>query len=396
MQPRALLIGFGLSLAANAALGYFVWRRVEPDRRAMATRDVHAPKMDHAMPAATQPALRQLGERVSAARSVDDFRELADTLRAAGWSSDATTQMIRALVAQEFERRRRKVFDESKEPYWRATQLTQEQLAALRAMEREQRDFLLGINLPRTEAEIAAFRRRYGNISDTKITHLEKLFRDYNDLRQELRLSQRKADGALSREDSEAQNQLLNTEIERDIAALLTPEEKAEYDFRRSPELDYLRTRLGSIEVNEEEFRALYVAQKAFRATQPPGASLEPENANQLAAWSAWQEQVRATLGDERYRLLAAAQLAPSAPQFLAERPAITAAQVQALARLQRTAPFELQKEMLAPNLTGDERRARVETVNQRFHAQLTEILGPQYAAEALAKKVLRFLPGGG
>lgn len=338
--------------------------------------------------------MRQLGEKISTAQTVADFRDLAAQLRVAGWSDDVVAMFVRGLASQEFARRHRQIYDWASAPFWRDTRLTPEQQDRWRALDREQRDFFVALNLPRTEWERVSRRRDYGNLSDAKLTALEKIFQDYSDLRQELQTNLRSSGGRAANDLGE-QGRLLSAEQQRDIESLLSPAEKAEYDFRRSGDFAVLKMQLGDVEVNEQEFRALYAAQKAFRNTQP-GSSLEPASANQLAAWDDWQKQTRAILGEDRYRTFALAQLAPSASPFFAERPAITTAQVQALARLQRTATFELQKEMLAPNLTGDERRARVETVNQRFRTQLVEILGPQYASEALAKSVLRYMPGGG
>lgn len=393
MRSRVLLVILALSFAANAALGYLLFFRWRGDTHPSAA-DRPTAAETRAPRSAAPIAVHQLGQTISTAQTVGDFRDLAAQLRAAGWSDDVVTMFVRSLVSQEFSRRHRQIFDWASVPFWRDTPLTPEQQDRWRALDREQRDFLLALNLPRTEQERAKWRRDYGNLSDAKLNALEKIFRDYGDLRQELQANQRTS-GARAEKDSEAQSRLLSAEMQSDIEALLTPEEKAEYDFRRSGDFAALKMQLGNVEVTEQEFRALDAAQKAFRATQP-GSSLEPENANQLAAWDGWQRQVRATLGDERYRAFVAAQLAPAAPRFFAEHPGVTAAQIQALARLQRTAPFELQKEMLAPNLTGEERQARVTAVNQRFRAQLVDILGPQYAAEALAKNVLRYTPGGG
>lgn len=394
MHSRVLLALFGLSIATNVALGYFVFRRVEGGGRSIEAKDIQVREANRASHSANAPALGRLGEKISTARTPADFRELADDLRDAGWPSDVVTQLVRALVGQNFTRRRQEIYDWSAAPFWRDSQPTEGQQAALRALDREQREFLLALNLPRTQPEQFIRRRQYSDLSDEKIAALEKIFRDSGDLRQELQANLRNSGGRNGKE-VEAQGRLLEAEMQRDIEALLTPEEKAEYDFRRSGDFGFLRSQLRGIEVSEQEFRTLYAAQKAFRATQP-GMSLEPASESQLMAWDDWQKQVRATLGDDRYRAFTAAQLGPSAPQFFAERPAITSAQVQALARLQRTVPFELQKEMLAPNLTGEERQARLAAVNERVRAQLTEILGPQVAAEAIAKNVLRFMSGGG
>src|SRR5438445_333432 len=99
---------------------------------------------------------------------------------------------------------------------------------------------------------------------------------------------------------------------EKDEAMLgiLTPEEKFEYDLRRSDTAMFLRVGLGRFEVTEEEFRAMFPWVKEFIAEAgKPGfgammrgeADPRPEGA---AARKAFQERLNATLGAERSRQL--------------------------------------------------------------------------------------------
>jgi hypothetical protein len=93
---------------------------------------------------------------------------------------------------------------------------------------------------------------------------------------------------------------------------ILTPEEKLEYDLRRSDTAMFLRVGLGQFEVTEEEFRAMYPSLKTFLADADKfafGAVIRgqtdprPEAA---AARLGFQASLKASLGEERLRQLIA------------------------------------------------------------------------------------------
>jgi hypothetical protein len=99
---------------------------------------------------------------------------------------------------------------------------------------------------------------------------------------------------------------------EKDEAMLqiLTPQEKFEYDLRRSDTAMFLRVGLGRFEVSENEFRAIFPAVKEFIANASKagfGAMMrgEPDPRPEGgAARMALQAKLKTVLGDERLRQL--------------------------------------------------------------------------------------------
>jgi hypothetical protein len=95
---------------------------------------------------------------------------------------------------------------------------------------------------------------RYGFLSDEKTSALHQLERDYGELRSKA-LS---AGGQIGLE----RMKLVDQEWRRDLAALLTPSELAEYDVRFAADADMLRSRLGPIDGTEQEYRQLLALEK--------------------------------------------------------------------------------------------------------------------------------------
>lgn len=398
MNRTALLFILGLSVAGNALLGYLVVRgssRPVSDDAAASADSSRKPlaAAAKAEPAANLAAATELTKKLAAPRTVENLREIAAQLRASGFSGALVRMVMQSLVDEELMRRQNEIFDWSAVPYWQEQRPTPEQMKAIRGFQKERRALMADLNLPLSPREEAGRRRQFGNLPDAKIAALEKIQQDYNELRQEMFESPRGGSGG---RDLAAQQRLLQEEQERDIAALLSPEEKIEYELRNSSTANQVRSQLRGIAVNEQEFRDLFVAQKAFEAANPrqPGAAPTPEQREAgLGAWDAYQAAARGSLGEERYRqFLLSSQLEnPNAKNFFTERPGITTEQIQAMARLSRTTGIELSREFAVAGLSNDERRARLDALAARAQAQATQILGPQLAKEAEAA---RLLPG--
>jgi len=105
--------------------------------------------------------------------------------------------------------------------------------------------------------------------------------------------------------------ELLIKEKDAAIRQLLTPEEALQYDLRMSPTAASLCSRLNAFEPTEQEFIALYKLQRTqdenLSTTNPEQTGAE-RRAEREAAARQLQEQVRQTLGAERYADYALAQ----------------------------------------------------------------------------------------
>lgn len=403
MNRPLLLALLALSLAGNAALGLYATRAPASGSSApAATTPAAAAATKSAGPANPAAFSAKLAAQVAAARTPEDFKSLTESLRAAGLPDSVISIVMQSIIGQEFSRRRRAIFDYASVPYWKNLNQTPEQRRATRALDKEMRDTIASLGFP-PHPEIAAFRhRQYGDMPETKIAAIERIQQDYSDMRQEIYEAQR--GGAVRGQDLGAQIRLLEEEQRNDIAALLTPQEQLEYELRTSNASSQLRGALREVDVNEQEFRELYAAQKAYEAVEQASRGRPPtldERTAGLASWEQLQSQARGTLGDERYRqyLLSSQLNNPNARAFFNERPALTVDQMQAVARLVRSLPIEMQRETSAPGLSGADRGARVTALVDRARSQAIQILGPQHGQELLNQNLLplpRTAPGNG
>ena len=89
------------------------------------------------------------------------------------------------------------------------------------------------------------------------------------------------------------------------IATMLTPEQKMEYDLRKSPTAANMRLQMDGFDPSEDEFRDIFAARKAFDNEHGvvPGSSISPADAEvRQFAEQEMNNQIRSSLGDDRYQ----------------------------------------------------------------------------------------------
>ena len=184
---------------------------------------------------------------------------------------------------------------------------------------------------------------------------------------------------------------LLRAERDRDIAALLSPAELADYELRTSPSAATLRSRYGDGIESEEEFKKLYALQKAFDDQFPADAlngRVTPEAMRARAdAQRQLQDDMRAAVGDDKYAALRrASDYELRALDSLVGRlnlPADTTDRVVAARESYATASQRINAESAH---TFPEKRAQLQDLGNRAKADLTSTLGSE-AAEAYAPR---------
>lgn len=99
------------------------------------------------------------------------------------------------------------------------------------------------------------------------------------------------------------QNSFANAQSEKEqlLNAILTPEEKFEYDVRLSPTALSLQARMGGFAPTEQEFREMVRLQKQFEDTYGATAGSEAQE-RRAAAQRELEAQTRNLLGEDRYR----------------------------------------------------------------------------------------------
>jgi hypothetical protein len=136
---------------------------------------------------------------------------------------------------------------------------------------------------------------RYNYLAADKAAALLQIEKDYNDLRRKVSPS----GGPITPEEGK----LLEQEKRRDLAALLTPDELAEYDVRFAPNAMQLKMRLGAIDGTEAEYRWLYAQQQRLPAAMggPMATPMTPATLRERdAAYAQFQTDVLQQFGAER------------------------------------------------------------------------------------------------
>ena len=127
-----------------------------------------------------------------------------------------------------------------------------------------------------------------------------------NTLEQEYgsQLLKKMAQGASDAQDM-AEIRQLRQDRDSSIATMLTPEQKMEYDLRKSPTAANMRLQMDGFDPSEDEFRDIFGARKAFDDEHGvvPGASISAGDmeARQFAEQE-MNNQIHDSLGDDRYQ----------------------------------------------------------------------------------------------
>jgi hypothetical protein len=325
----ALLVG---SLLANAAFiavslrnhsagGLTSFFNVSsPASRAAGTPRTSSTFDSPAIPVA--PVAPELAAALGRTLNTRDPAKLRDLLRAAGVEPDLVKQLVSAAVWRSYEPRFKALqpatpADDAE--WWKdplhAPRTPAEQRAQnerRKALNREcQAELAALLGEPDPTNEIANnpyLRKRYGALPIEKAASLRHIEKDYQELLDELRQG---TNGFELPADREA-IRLLGVERERDIAALLTPEERAAHELRNSPIANNLRWRMTQYDASEAEYRQIYAAQKAFddqfsdhRDSFSVDDDPPPRDKDfwdrRRAAQQALNDTIRAVVGDERY-----------------------------------------------------------------------------------------------
>jgi len=292
-----------LSIAANAlwllaaANGYFSFRKPSGTN----------------MPAPASALSPKTSGEIAALLSTNDLAALRDQLRTLGLPEDLTRSILEERIASDARAEiiKRAAEKARQRPYWRwggfasYTNMTMEQameLVDIGSEQQKQRKQLLGEDTESVYQQIY-----YPFLSADKAARLQAIQSDYEALRSQViqEMSGFRMPG------DEAKAKLLAEEKQRDIQALLTPEERAENDFRNSPTAQAVQFRLAGLDATEDEYKTLYVLQSAFdekfkdsegnmrRALGISGIYSLPDG--YARAQKELDAQIKAALGDARY-----------------------------------------------------------------------------------------------
>ena len=402
--PRLLAALLAASLLGNAALLFRV-----SQVSASASREADRPASESATTAessASDPAMAEAQTAIALHRalSATSLAEFRDLLVAAGIEPKLRREMLRLLLQHRYADRFHELYtdqaDLAQTPWWRNPDYRalnspaaqrERQEAGQELQQRFEADLarLTGEDPRRLDlAENPWLKRQYAGIPAEKAEALFRLQQDYDELEQQVRMGgmefQLPADVEKLR--------LLRAERERDIAALLTPEERSAWEMRSSPTADRTRDLATRYQATEDEYRRIYALQKAFDERfnfddGDPDPASPADWEGQSAAQKELQKAIREIVGEERYEAARRENdsdytLARSAVERLG-LPAETAGTIHDL----RTPVAEESRRIFSdPALPAEQKRAALAKLAADTRAKVEQVLGPE-AAELYFKR---------
>jgi len=249
--------------------------------------------------------------------SLDDPAALRDRLRALGLPDAVVRAVVTARIKSRDAARLREIDNEALEairkiPYWRLRSSDSYPFGYTKAQSKERteisqteqtqiRQLLGSAGLQDDLAQVA-----YGAfLPADKVARLLDIKDDYNAMRSRM-FSEA---GQFQMPGDMAKLKLLDDEQQRDIQALLTPEEQAAMKLRDSPTASVLQQTLFAFDSTEEEYKAIFALRNPVDEKYNAALSrLDYNDPNRQVLYREQREalaqvdtQIKAALGDERH-----------------------------------------------------------------------------------------------
>jgi len=311
---KALPLLLVASLVANAAFVTVTLRRPASDSAA-AFSDSGNPASAGASAAARAKAASGSAATqtdIVSALKANDPEALRDLLRSAGLPDETVRNLVGTAIWSRYRDRMKALQpkpDPSK-PWWKNDQgnwygnMTREQRSEMRRLQREANDESTRVLGPNKDNNGWGHQdARLTFLPEEKRASYREIEQDYQDLIQEV---QQDMQGFALPSDTE-KIRFLKEEQKRDLAAILTPAELADYELRMSNTAQQLRWKMTRFDGTEDEYRKVFAAQKAFDDSQQTDAYGNPINQTP-EDWKKRQEaekvlgtQIKEALGADRY-----------------------------------------------------------------------------------------------
>lgn len=300
------------SLAVNAAS--FVWIAGRGHQSADAASSSPAAAGSSAQ---AKSATSAKGALASSADIVEQLRSgnpesLRDLLRAAGLPDESVRMIVGSAIWRRYGERMKALQPkpDPNKPWWKDnndwySSMTREQRAEMRRLQQEANAEMTRILGPDKDNHGWGWQdTRYSFLPEEKRKQVQDVEQDYQDLIQEV---QQDMNGFQLPSDAE-KIRFLMEEKKRDLAALLSPAEFADYELRMSRTAQQLRWKMSKFDASEEEYRKIFAIQKTFDDSQnldawgnsldrgPDSWKKRQEGEKQVG------EQIKAALGADRYR----------------------------------------------------------------------------------------------
>jgi len=155
----------------------------------------------------------------------------------------------------------------------------------------------------RTSGQEDYYVRRLSFLPEGRRTQVRELLEKFDEAEQKIRDKGSVEESALSVGDR-AQLRILRQQRESEIAAVLSPQEKQQYEVWLSPTANEVRHALYGMDASEQEFQAIFQARKAFDEVWGPRDPdlLDPATRQKMEdARGDMEGQIEQSLGVDRY-----------------------------------------------------------------------------------------------
>ena len=319
---RLFLISILVNLVCLAGLFWMVADRQQPPAQLGAPVSAAASATVGRAPAQAAPVERIVREVETFHWSqieADDYQTYAENLRRIGCPEETIRDLVKQDLDKLYDQRKADILSKApaRKEFWKSgnpssigkpSASASSQMAQL---DREKNDVLGDLFGARGVAAI----NRPGPLararSEAKSGYAmdfipEETKAELNTLEQEFgsELLKKMAQGATDAQDM-AEIRGLRTERDDRIANMLTPDQKKEYDLRKSPTAANMRLQMDGFDPSEDEFREIFAARKDFDDQHGvvPGSSVSAgDMEGRQFAEQEMNNQIRTSLGDDRYQ----------------------------------------------------------------------------------------------
>ena len=312
-KPVKLVLIFSIAVNASwvvgVAAGWLSFGKKSSDADAQAQAGANVSGAGAFSPKAAKEAAALL--------ATDDAAMLRDKLRSLDLPEDVVQAIVKARIWSRYDAHWRETTEASRQealqrPYWRTSPREDgkvfmsdqwRELVTLWHETDKQTKQILGKN---DRDPPGYFEMRYAFLPSDKAEQLQGIQFDYNQMRSKVS----EETSGFSMPGDDAKLKLLDEEYKRDVAALLTPDEKTADDLRNSSTASRLQRAFAGFDGTEEEYMTIFALQQgldekytsdAAMAARMSGADMTEYDRAQAEAQKAVDAQIKETLGDARY-----------------------------------------------------------------------------------------------
>lgn len=387
MNIRVLLI---LSLCANLALGgYLLFKSRAAAAKPEAVAETVDPaalrksgKADAKTVTVTVPVTTALDWRVVES---EDYKKYIANLRAIGCPEETIRDIIIADVNKLFEARKKELTGSStnKFQFWKtgnffADMFNEEKLQQHRQLAKEKQALLkelLGVEVaekPDIMGGMNPFETMLDFLPAEKQTALMNLEQDFA-AKMMKRMKDAQRNPGLLRE--------LQAEKDAELAKIMSPQEKEEYDLRMSQTAMVMRMSMSDFQPSEQEFRDIFRARKKFDdefSVMGMPASSKPEDRERRdVAQKQLDADIKNILGEDRFREYKYDRdLASSSLNDVVKEHNVPKQQAYKVFDLKAAAQEQAAAIRKDQSLTPEQRQAALDAVQQETRRAVNDVLG--------------------